>query len=82
MSIAGYLSAGRKVSLRMTQQGSDALGIRFEGAVMTGQITVEEGMLRDAFASAPACTGTEADTAGRTSILSSSFPVPTSRPSR
>jgi hypothetical protein len=41
MSVAGYLSAG-KPELRMTKKGGDALGIRFAGAVVTGEKTVDE----------------------------------------
>lgn len=41
MSIAGYLSAGRPGS-RMPKKGGDALGIRFAGAVVTGEKTVHE----------------------------------------
>jgi hypothetical protein len=50
MSIAGYLSS-RKPEVRMPQKGSDELGIRFEGAVLTGEKSVEEG-LRDSAAGA------------------------------
>ena len=43
MSIAGYLSAG-KTEVRMSGKGSDELGIRFEGAVLTGEKSVEEAL--------------------------------------
>jgi hypothetical protein len=46
MSVAGYLSAG-KPELRMPKKGRDELGIRFEGAVVTGEKTVHEQLVVD-----------------------------------
>ena len=48
VSIAGYLSAGRR-ELRMPKKKSgDKLNIRFEGAVLTGEKTVDEKLREDA----------------------------------
>jgi len=41
MSIAGYLSAG-KPEVRMPKKCADELGARFEGVVLTGEMTVED----------------------------------------
>jgi hypothetical protein len=41
MSIAGYLSAGKR-EVRMPKKGGDESGIRFDGAVLTGEKSVEE----------------------------------------
>jgi hypothetical protein len=43
MSVAGYLGAG-KTDVRMPKKGVDELGIRFEGAVLTGEKSVGEGL--------------------------------------
>ena len=43
MSIAGYLGFG-KPEVRMPKKGDDGSGIRFEGAVLTGEKSVEEGL--------------------------------------
>ena len=43
MSIAGHLGAG-KPEVRMPKNGGDGSGIRFEGAVLTGEKSVEAGL--------------------------------------
>ena len=46
MRIAGYLSRC-KTEARMSGKGSDELGIRFDGDVLTGEKTVEEQLKGD-----------------------------------
>ena len=47
MSVAGYLGS-EKPELRMAKKSGDELGARFEGTVLTGEKTVEEGLKGDA----------------------------------
>ena len=41
MSVAGYFGT-RRAELRMSKDGIDKVGARFEGAVLTGDKTLEE----------------------------------------
>jgi hypothetical protein len=46
MSVVGYLGKGTP-ELRMPKEDVDELGVRFEGVVLTGEKTVEEGLKSD-----------------------------------
>jgi hypothetical protein len=47
MSVAGYIAGGKGGGLRMprvAERGRDGLGIRFSGAVLSGEKSVEQGL--------------------------------------
>jgi hypothetical protein len=54
MSIAGYLGKG-KPELRMAKKDVDELGVRFDGAVLTGEKSVEEQLKCDAVRPGDSC---------------------------
>jgi len=48
MSLAGYLSQGKGNSdLRMPEWSADVVGAEYEGDVLSGRISVEQGWLAD-----------------------------------
>lgn len=54
MSIAGYFGV-RRPELRMPKKGDDRVGARFEGAVLSGEKTVEERLKDDSLRPGGAC---------------------------
>ena len=46
MSVMGYFD-GRGRQLRMARECVDGIGTRFEGKVLTGEKTVEQGLVED-----------------------------------